>query len=253
MRAAYVVPSAHPALYTRGQNDDTHRIHLYVIEHWGSHEAPPEPLDLAEPLPARRVPGGRAGEQNTRIIRVARRARAQTQKHAAKGRVAEVQTVMQVALEGRAVQEWQEDIDAREVQVGEVLDQVRVWERVFYGIEAKGGAFPLFGPMSWGKWRGRKSGVTHSVLCPKFGSAGDQATANTLLLRAIELGFEIEGSLDKDRATGFAKEAVAEVHIVKSFLKDLYLRRAQVDIFIVTCVKLVVTRVVSKIRTVPGH
>jgi hypothetical protein len=55
--------------------------------------------------------------------------------------------------------------------------------------------------------------MTHSVLCPKFGSAGDHATAHTLLLWVIELGFEIEGRLDEGRAAGFAKEGAGQIQI----------------------------------------
>lgn len=55
--------------------------------------------------------------------------------------------------------------------------------------------------------------MTHSVLCPKFGSAVDHAIAHMLLLRAIELGFEIEGRLDEVRAARFAKEGAAQVEI----------------------------------------
>jgi len=78
MRAAHVArgPSAHPAL-THAAKTMTHRIHLHVMEQWGTHEAPADHLDLAEPFPTRGVPGSRALEQHARIVRVARPARAQ--------------------------------------------------------------------------------------------------------------------------------------------------------------------------------
>jgi hypothetical protein len=50
---------SHPAL-THAAKTMTHLIHLHVIEDWGPHEAPAEPLDLAEPFPARGVPRSRA-------------------------------------------------------------------------------------------------------------------------------------------------------------------------------------------------
>lgn len=59
-----------------------------------------------------------------------------------------MQTVVQVALECRAVEEREEEVDAREVEVDEVVDEVRLRKRVFYGVEAKLAAFPLFSPVS---------------------------------------------------------------------------------------------------------
>jgi hypothetical protein len=64
-----------------------------------------------------------------------------------------MQTGMQVALEGRAVQEREEEVDAREVEVNKVVDQVRLRKREFC-VEAKREAFPLFSPVSWTKRRG---------------------------------------------------------------------------------------------------
>jgi hypothetical protein len=63
------------------------------MQHGGAHEASAQGLHLPEPLPARRVPGGKALEQHARILRVARRARANAQQHAPKGLVTKVQAV----------------------------------------------------------------------------------------------------------------------------------------------------------------
>ncbi len=122
----------------------THRIHLYIIQQWGAHEAPSQHLHLPEPLPAGRVPRGRALEEHAGIIRVARRTRAQAQQHAPKPLVAEVQVVAQVPLERRAVQERDEQVDAREKQVDEMVDQVWLWKVVTGRVEAEGGALPLW-------------------------------------------------------------------------------------------------------------
>lgn len=80
-------------LPTRAGEMKTNRIHLYVIQHGGAHEAPAQGLHLSEPLPACRVPGSKAFEQHTGILRVARRARANAQQHAPKGVVAKVLAV----------------------------------------------------------------------------------------------------------------------------------------------------------------
>ena len=114
----------------------SHRIHLHVIQHWGAHEAPPEDLHLAEPFPAGRVPSGRALEEHARVIRVARCTRAQAQQHAPKGLVTEVQVVTQILFERRAVQERDEKVDTREIQVDEMVDQVWLWETVARWVEA---------------------------------------------------------------------------------------------------------------------
>jgi hypothetical protein len=55
--------------------------------------------------------------------------------------------------------------------------------------------------------------MTHSVLCPELGSAGDHAITHILLIRAIELGFEIEGRLNEGRAARFAKEGAGYIQI----------------------------------------
>ena len=64
-----------------------------------------------------------------------------------------MQTVTQVALEGGAVQEWHEEVDAREVKVDELVDQVWLWEREIdrAGVDVKRAAFPLLTPMSQAK------------------------------------------------------------------------------------------------------
>jgi len=69
--------------------------------------------------------------------------------------VVEVQTGMQVTLEGRAVQEHKEEVDAREVEVDEVVKQVWLRKGGFC-VEAKCEAFPLFSPVSWTKRHGRR-------------------------------------------------------------------------------------------------
>jgi hypothetical protein len=59
-RAAHMTRGSATLHFTHAAKTMTHHIHLHVIESWGAHEAPPEPLDLAEPFPARGVPRGRA-------------------------------------------------------------------------------------------------------------------------------------------------------------------------------------------------
>lgn len=71
----------------------THSIHLHVVQHRGSHEAAAEHLNLAEPFPAGRMPSVGAIEEYARIIRVARRTRAQAQQDTAKGMVMKVQAI----------------------------------------------------------------------------------------------------------------------------------------------------------------
>jgi len=58
--------------------------------------------------------------------------------------VAEVQVVAHLPLERRAMQKREEKVNAREIKVKEVVDQVRVREGVMGQVEAEGGAFPLF-------------------------------------------------------------------------------------------------------------
>jgi hypothetical protein len=55
----------------------------------------------------------------------------------------EVQVVTQISLERRAVQKRDEKVDAREIEVDEVVDQVWLWETVARWVEAQGSAFPL--------------------------------------------------------------------------------------------------------------
>jgi hypothetical protein len=57
--------------------------------------------------------------------------------------VAEVQVVTHLPLERRAMQKREEKVDAREIQIEEMVDQVRLWEAVMGQVEAEGGAFPL--------------------------------------------------------------------------------------------------------------
>jgi len=47
-------------------------------------------------------------------------------------------------LKGWAVQEREENVESGEVEVNEMIHQVRVWKGVVRRVVAKGGTFPLF-------------------------------------------------------------------------------------------------------------
>jgi hypothetical protein len=121
----------------------THSIRLHVVQHRGVHEAAAEHLYLAEPFPAGRMPSVGAIEEYARIIRVARRTRAQTQQDTAKGMVMKVQAVAQLQFKGWAVQEREESVDSGEEKVDEMVDEVRLWKGVTRRVEAEGSTLPL--------------------------------------------------------------------------------------------------------------
>jgi hypothetical protein len=138
------VSSVHSApLLTRAAEMKTNRIHLYVMQHGGAHEAPAQGLHLPKPLPARRVPCGKAFEQHAGIIRVARRARANAQQHAPKVLVAKVQAVTQIPFKRWAVQQREIKVDTREEKFDELFDQIRFWKGVSRRVERDRGSFPL--------------------------------------------------------------------------------------------------------------
>jgi len=89
------------------------------------------------------VPSGRAFKKHTRIIRIARGTGTQAQQHAGERLVAQVQAVVQLPLERGAVQEREEKVDTRKVEVHEVVDQVRVGETETWPVSTDGSAFPL--------------------------------------------------------------------------------------------------------------
>ena len=62
--------------------------------------------------------------------------------------------------------------------------------------------------------RREKRVATHRVLCPKLRSAVGHAKAVMVNIRAVKLGFEIDGSLNEVCAARLAKEAVAQSQIV---------------------------------------
>ena len=97
------------------------------------------------------MPSDRAVKEHARIIRVTRGTRTDAQQHAAKGLVAQVQAIAQIRLKCWAVQEWEENVDAREEKVDEMIDQVWFWKGVTRGLVAKGCAFPLSSPNELGQ------------------------------------------------------------------------------------------------------
>jgi hypothetical protein len=170
-------------------------------------------LYLAEPFPPGRMPSGGTIEEYARIIRVARRTRAYTQQYTAKGMVAKVQTVAQVHLKGWAVQEREEDVVSGEVEVNEMIHQVRLRKGVLRRIEAEGRTFPR-------------------TLGPEFGSAVSQRGMVSFV--ATVFGFEIEGGQREICAARLSKEAVTEVKFIERILDRLDPVVLSVNVFVVT-------------------
>lgn len=126
----------------------THGIHLYVVQLWGTHEAAAVHLYLGEPFPPGRMPSGGTIEEYARIFRVARCTCAQAQHYSGKVLVAKVPAVTQLHLKGWAVQEREVNVESGKVELNETVQQVRLWKGVMRRVEAEGGTFPLFWPMS---------------------------------------------------------------------------------------------------------
>jgi len=51
-------------------------------------------------------------------------------------------------LEGWAMQDGKENVESREVEVNEMIHQVRLWKGIARRVDAEGGTFPLFLQMS---------------------------------------------------------------------------------------------------------
>ena len=101
-------------------------------------------------------------------------------------------------------------------------------------VEAEGGTFPLFLPVSRAKGVTLRSEMnTYRMLGPEFGSAVSQRAIVSLVV-AIVFRFEIESGQRKICAARLAKEAVIEVEFIERILEGLDLVGLGVGVFIVT-------------------
>ena len=113
----------------------------------------------------------------------------------------EVQVVTQTSLERWAVQEREEEVDTREIQVDEMVNHVWLWEIVAWWVEAEGSAFPLSTLYERGEGHAiSKAEGTHCVLSPELGSALGHVQLHNVLFGAAVFRFEIKGGLHEIRA-----------------------------------------------------
>jgi hypothetical protein len=109
-----------------------------------------------------------------------------------------VQAIAQMHLNGWPVQERDENVDSGEVEVNEMIHQVRLWKSVMRRIDAEGGTFPR-------------------ILGPEFGSAVSQRSMVSFV--ATVFGFEIEGGHREICAARLAKEAVIDIKFIERILE----------------------------------